>query len=205
MKRRRRSACALAKNRKTWIVLKEPNRTKLRLGHCPDLSLAEARKKALVAIGTPFDVRVKVPSFPEARQQYLDQGNWRPRSRYQVTRNLMRHSLGRRRSTRSRRAKSPLCVRNGFEAMLMLSYSRLRLRRTGGSTFCRSVRWPARSFQVSSTRDCFSRRGVRKRRSADLRPARSPSTRNAGSSRGGCMICDEPSQQTSQRSGRRST
>lgn len=81
----------VGKNRKTWIVLKEPNRTKVRLGHYPDLSLAEARKKALVAIGTPLGVRMKVPSFPEARQQYLDQGNWRPRSRYQVTRNLMRH------------------------------------------------------------------------------------------------------------------
>jgi integrase len=81
----------VGKNRKTWIVLKEPNRTKLRLGHYPDISLADARKKALVAIGTPMEVRVKAPSFPEARQHYLDQGNWRPRSRYQVTRNLTRH------------------------------------------------------------------------------------------------------------------
>lgn len=71
----------VGKNRKTWIVLKEPNRTKLRLGHYPDLSLAEARKKALVAIGTSFDVRVKVPSLPKARQKYLDQGNWPTKSR----------------------------------------------------------------------------------------------------------------------------
>lgn len=81
----------VGKIRKTWIVLKEPNRTKLRLGHYPNLSLADARKRALIAIGSPLEVRVKVPSFFEARQHYLDQGNWRPRSRYQVTRNLMRH------------------------------------------------------------------------------------------------------------------
>jgi integrase len=81
----------IGKSRKTWIVLKEPNRTKLRIGHYPDMSLADARKRALVAIGTPMEVRVKAPSFPEARQLYLDQGNWRPRSRYLLTHNLARH------------------------------------------------------------------------------------------------------------------
>ncbi|HKI14925.1 MAG TPA: hypothetical protein VKA12_07945, partial [Roseiarcus sp.] len=30
----------VGKKRKTWVVLKEPNRTKLRIGHYPDLSLA---------------------------------------------------------------------------------------------------------------------------------------------------------------------
>jgi len=81
----------IGKSRNTWIVLKEPNRTKLRIGHYPDLSLADARKRAMVAIGTPMEPRIKAPSFPDARQLYLDQGNWRPRSRYQVTRNLTRH------------------------------------------------------------------------------------------------------------------
>lgn len=81
----------VGKHRKTWFVLKEPNRTRLRIGHYPALSLAEARKKAMVAIGTPMEVRRKVPSFPEARRQFLEQGVWRPRSRYQITRNLERH------------------------------------------------------------------------------------------------------------------
>jgi integrase len=81
----------IGKNRKTWIVLKEPNRTKLRIGHYPDMSLADARKRAFVAIGTPMEVRAKAPSFPEARQLYLDQGMWRPGSHYQLIHNLTRH------------------------------------------------------------------------------------------------------------------
>jgi integrase len=81
----------IGKKRKTWIALKEPNRTKLRIGHYPDLSLADARRRAMVAIGTPMESRAKAPSFPDARQLYLDQGNWRARSRHQVTRNLTRH------------------------------------------------------------------------------------------------------------------
>ncbi len=63
----------IGKNRKTWLVLKEPNRTKVRLGHYPALSLADARKKALVALGSAL-ATTHTPTFPEARQQYLDQG-----------------------------------------------------------------------------------------------------------------------------------
>jgi integrase len=81
----------VGKQRKTWIVLKQPNRTKVSIGHYPQVSLAEARKRALVAIGSPLEIRLRVPSFPEARQAYVDQGNWRQSSRYQITRNLMRH------------------------------------------------------------------------------------------------------------------
>src|SRR5208282_602459 len=58
----------VGKKRKTWVVLKEPNRTKLRIGHYPDLSLADARRRAMVAIGTPTESRAKAPSFPDARQ-----------------------------------------------------------------------------------------------------------------------------------------
>ncbi|MBH5369501.1 hypothetical protein [Bradyrhizobium glycinis] len=43
----------VGKRRKTWIVLKEPNRTEIRLGHHPDLKLAVTRRGAFVALGTP--------------------------------------------------------------------------------------------------------------------------------------------------------
>jgi len=59
----------VGKKRKTWVVLKEPNRTKLRIGHYPDLSLADARRRAMVAIGTPTESRAKAPSFPDARRR----------------------------------------------------------------------------------------------------------------------------------------
>jgi len=80
----------VGKNTKTWIVLKEPNRTKLRIGHYPSLSLADARKKALVALGSPHEAST-APTFPKAREQYLSQGQWRPHSRYEITRTLNRH------------------------------------------------------------------------------------------------------------------
>ncbi len=80
----------VGKNRKTWIVIKEPNRTKVRLGHYPDLSLADARKRALVALGSPLGPP-SAPSFVEARQQYLSQGKWKPKTRYETTRTLTKH------------------------------------------------------------------------------------------------------------------
>ena len=83
-------ALRVLKNRKTWIVIKGMNRTKVRIGHYPDLSLADARKKALVTIGSPL-APPSAPPFPDAREQYLAQGHWRPRSRYEITRTLNRH------------------------------------------------------------------------------------------------------------------
>jgi len=79
----------IGKNRKTWHVVKQPSRTKITIGYYPDLSLADARRKALVALGTPIifgDTRA--PSFPEARDEYLAQGKWRDRTRSEMTRLL---------------------------------------------------------------------------------------------------------------------
>jgi hypothetical protein len=59
----------VGKNRKTWIAVKEPGRTKVRLGHYPDLSLADARKKALITLGSPLEP-ASAPSFLEARERY---------------------------------------------------------------------------------------------------------------------------------------
>lgn len=69
----------VGKNRKTWIVVKGQNRTKVTIGHYPALTLQDARKKALIALGSPLDP-VKAPPFPEALKTFLDQRRWRPRS-----------------------------------------------------------------------------------------------------------------------------
>lgn len=78
----------VGKRRKTWLVLK--NGTKVRLGHYPALSLVEARKNALVTIGSPLELS-HAPTFPEARNQYLAQGDWRPRTQFENTRVLNRY------------------------------------------------------------------------------------------------------------------
>ncbi len=77
----------VGKNRKTWIVLKEPNRTKVRIGHYPQTSLADARKLALVALGTPI-IKSSSPTFAAARTEYFGQAKWRDRTRYEVERSL---------------------------------------------------------------------------------------------------------------------
>lgn len=55
----------VGKNRRTWIVLKGARSIKVRLGHYPTLSLADARKKALIALGSPYAPSA-APTFPEA-------------------------------------------------------------------------------------------------------------------------------------------
>jgi integrase len=72
-------------NRRTWIVLQGQKSAKVRLGHYPALSLADARKRAMVALGTPYQPSV-APSFIDAREQYLNTGKWRPGFEYQLTR-----------------------------------------------------------------------------------------------------------------------
>jgi integrase len=82
----------VGKNRRTWIVLKGAKSTKVRLGHYPALSLAQARRKALVAIGSPYEPNLS-PSFPDTRTEFLEQhaSRLRPRSRNEITRTLNKH------------------------------------------------------------------------------------------------------------------
>ena len=74
-------------NRKTWLVVKGDNRTKVRLGHYPDLSLADARKRALVALGTPLAIQNTI-GFSEAVETFLAQPRWRPQSKRVLTSSL---------------------------------------------------------------------------------------------------------------------
>ncbi len=75
-------------NRKTWLVVKGENRTKVRLGHYPSLSLADARKKALVTLGSPMASKVSM-TFPEALEVFLSLDRWRDSSR-----RVLKSSLG---------------------------------------------------------------------------------------------------------------
>lgn len=63
----------VGKRRKTWMILKEPNRTKIRLGHYPDLKLAEARRRAFVALGTPAGQKEISIEFEQAKRVFVEE------------------------------------------------------------------------------------------------------------------------------------
>jgi hypothetical protein len=74
-------------------VLKGPTRAKITLGHYPSISLQDARKKAIIALGSPY-APSHAPSFVEARQKnYLDAqiSRLRPSSLRETKRTLIRY------------------------------------------------------------------------------------------------------------------
>ncbi len=77
----------VGKLRKTWFVVKGENRTKVRLGHYPQLSLHDARRRALVALGSPFEAQTTL-TFAEALDLFLAQDRWKPRSKYVLEKSL---------------------------------------------------------------------------------------------------------------------
>lgn len=77
--------------RKTWLVVKQPNRTKQTIGHYPSLSLREARRRAQVALGTPHQPR-DIPAFPDALTEFLAQPDrWRAKPHYNLEKALRKH------------------------------------------------------------------------------------------------------------------
>jgi integrase len=80
----------VGKNRRTWIVLQGPRSDKKKLGTYPELSLAEARRRALVAIGSPYQPST-APTFPEALELFLARSHWRPSSYRQISRTLKKY------------------------------------------------------------------------------------------------------------------
>jgi hypothetical protein len=85
----------VGKKGRTWIVIKGQNRTKISLGHYPALSLADARKRAMLELAKPPSASetAVMPSYPEALAEFhtMHVANLRPRSGYQLSRNLTRH------------------------------------------------------------------------------------------------------------------
>ena len=71
----------VGKNRKTWIIQKGRGRVKRAIGHYPALSLADARRKAVIALSSsPLEPQDAL-TFPDALQLFLAQDKWRARSR----------------------------------------------------------------------------------------------------------------------------
>ena len=85
----------IGKRRRTWIVIKGNNRTKISLGHYPAMSLADARKRAMAELSKPPSASeaANMPSYPEALAEFhaIHTADLRPRSAYQLSRNLTRH------------------------------------------------------------------------------------------------------------------
>lgn len=76
----------VGKHRRTWIVLKGPKSAKVRLGHYPTVPLAQARKLALVHLGSAY--AAGVPTYPDARDQYLANAKLSPRALSETKRML---------------------------------------------------------------------------------------------------------------------
>ena len=74
-------------NSKSWIVMYGKARTMKVLGRYPDVPLSDARKKALVELGTQ-NVPSTAPTFSVAKELFLAQDRWRPTSRYQIEQTL---------------------------------------------------------------------------------------------------------------------
>jgi integrase len=76
----------VGKNRKTWIVIRGRERSRTRIGRYPAVSLAEARKKALVLLGSPIEAQPEVPKFSFALAQFYDVHvpTLKPSTQYQV-------------------------------------------------------------------------------------------------------------------------
>ena len=83
----------VGKNRKTWIVIRGRERVRTRIGRYPAVSLAKARKQALVLLGSPVEPQVEVPKFAEAVQQFyaIHVPTMKPKTQYQIKRVINRY------------------------------------------------------------------------------------------------------------------
>jgi len=81
------------KNRKTWIVIRGRERIRTRIGLYPAISLAQARREALVLLGSPLQRQPDVPKFSEALQRFYDVHvrTLKPKTQYQIKRILNRY------------------------------------------------------------------------------------------------------------------
>jgi integrase len=83
----------VGKNRKTWFVIRGKERVRTNIGRYPSMSLADARKKALVLLGSPIEPKVKPKKFTEALQAFFDihVPTLKPRTQREIKRVLNRH------------------------------------------------------------------------------------------------------------------
>lgn len=77
----------VGKSRRTWIVVKGKGRVKHTVGHYPDMSLAEARKHAVLSLAQPSSTKPTI-SFEEAKEAFLSLPRWRFHSKRVLTSSL---------------------------------------------------------------------------------------------------------------------
>lgn len=84
----------VGKKRRTWLVVKGPRERRVQtiIGHYPSLTLQDARKRALVLLGTDSPHNASV-GFPRAVELFLEAHGpkLRPSSRYQLEGSFRRH------------------------------------------------------------------------------------------------------------------
>jgi hypothetical protein len=62
----------VGKHRRTWIVLKGDRSAKVKLGHYPQLPLSDARKQALIALGSPYAPKETGLTFGAVIPRFLE-------------------------------------------------------------------------------------------------------------------------------------
>ena len=82
----------IGKHKKTWVIVRGAERARRAIGHYPAMSLSDARRTALRALGSEPEP-LPVLSFAKARSEYLEKhgANLRPSSLAETTRILNRH------------------------------------------------------------------------------------------------------------------
>lgn len=83
----------VGKTRKTWIVIRGRERLRTRIGRYPAVSLASARKQALVLLGSPLQPRVDAPKFLDAVEEFyaIHVATWKPSTQQEVRRVINRY------------------------------------------------------------------------------------------------------------------
>jgi integrase len=83
----------VGKRRKTWIVVRGRERSRTRLGHYPSVSLADARKQALVLLGSPVEKKTEAPNVGDALDVFyaVHVPTLKPRTQREIKRVLNRH------------------------------------------------------------------------------------------------------------------
>ncbi len=83
----------IGKRSKTWLVVRGRGRVRKSIGHYPAVSLADARKRALLALAANEAEQIATPAFSEALSEFKEKhlAHLRPVSAYQIKRVLTRH------------------------------------------------------------------------------------------------------------------
>jgi integrase len=88
-------ALRVGRNRKTWFVIRGKERLRTNIGRYPAVPLADARKSALVLLGSAPEPKKRAPLFKEALESFfaIHLPTLKPSTQHQLRRNLERDLL----------------------------------------------------------------------------------------------------------------